>query len=260
MPIHDWTRVDAGTWHAFHVSWISELQGALNDGILPEGYYAQAEQVIGPYGPDVLAMQSSGPKEAPSPNGMNGQNGAGGSLHQPEPGGIALATSPPQTQIQMKARIPDYTEKQRLIAIRHRRGDRVISLIELVSPGNKSSREKWNAFTGKALECIYEGYHLLLVDLFPPSPRDPDGLHVSLWSRLGFVSEPIPASDPLTLVSYALTPEITAYLEPTAVGKPLKEMPLFLSEDHYVNVPLENTYELAFRHMPKQFKALLQQP
>lgn len=257
MPIHDWTRVDAGTWHAFHVSWISELQGALNDGILPEGFYAQAEQVIGPYGPDVLAMQSSAPKESPSTNGVNGMNS---SAHQSKTGGIALATSPPRTQIQMKARMPDYTDKQRLIAIRHTRGDRVVSLIELVSPGNKSSRDKWNAFIGKAVGCIYEGYHLLLVDLFPPSPRDPDGLHVSLWSRLGFVSEAIPPPDPLTLVSYALTPEITAYLEPTAVGKPLIEMPLFLSEDHYVNVPLESTYASAFRHMPKQFKTILQNP
>ena len=35
MPIHDWTRVDAGTFHAFHVSWVSAIQEALNDGLLP---------------------------------------------------------------------------------------------------------------------------------------------------------------------------------------------------------------------------------
>ena len=50
MPIHDWTRVTAGTWHAFHLSWIAEIQLALNGGILPEDYYAQAEQIAGPLG------------------------------------------------------------------------------------------------------------------------------------------------------------------------------------------------------------------
>ena len=36
MPIHDWTRVSDGTFHAFHVSWVSELQESLNSGLLPE--------------------------------------------------------------------------------------------------------------------------------------------------------------------------------------------------------------------------------
>lgn len=58
MPIHDWTRVSAGTWHAFHLSWISEIQHTLNDGRMPPSYYAQAEQLIGPLGPDVLALQT----------------------------------------------------------------------------------------------------------------------------------------------------------------------------------------------------------
>jgi hypothetical protein len=40
MPVHDWTRVDAGIFHDFHLGWIGELRGALNGGLLPEGYYA----------------------------------------------------------------------------------------------------------------------------------------------------------------------------------------------------------------------------
>ena len=45
MPIHDWTQVDAGTFHAFHTLWIAEIMKALNTGLLPAGYYAMAEQV-----------------------------------------------------------------------------------------------------------------------------------------------------------------------------------------------------------------------
>ena len=35
MPIHDWTRVDAGIFHAFHLSWIAEIARVLNRGQLP---------------------------------------------------------------------------------------------------------------------------------------------------------------------------------------------------------------------------------
>jgi hypothetical protein len=34
MPIHDWTRVGAGTFHDFHTTWIVELARAFNAGLL----------------------------------------------------------------------------------------------------------------------------------------------------------------------------------------------------------------------------------
>jgi hypothetical protein len=43
MPVHDWTKVDAGTFHSFHNAWITHLMGMLNDGVLPRGYYALSE-------------------------------------------------------------------------------------------------------------------------------------------------------------------------------------------------------------------------
>ena len=33
MPIHDWTRVEAGIFHAFHHDWVTELARALNRGV-----------------------------------------------------------------------------------------------------------------------------------------------------------------------------------------------------------------------------------
>ena len=57
MAIHDWTRVTAGTFHDFHGAWISELRRALNGGLLPQDYYAMAEQVAGQTIPDVLTLQ-----------------------------------------------------------------------------------------------------------------------------------------------------------------------------------------------------------
>ena len=33
MPIHDWTRVDAGLFHAFHHDWITNLSRAEHGGV-----------------------------------------------------------------------------------------------------------------------------------------------------------------------------------------------------------------------------------
>ncbi len=58
MPVHDWTRVRAGTFHFFHQSWITYLCEALNGGSLPPGYFAMSEQEAkGPI-PDVLALKA----------------------------------------------------------------------------------------------------------------------------------------------------------------------------------------------------------
>jgi hypothetical protein len=54
MSIHDWTRVDTGIFHHFHVGWIGELSRALNHGLLPPDHYALAEQRAGGLGPDIL--------------------------------------------------------------------------------------------------------------------------------------------------------------------------------------------------------------
>jgi hypothetical protein len=43
MPIHDWTRVDAGVFHDFHHSWINAIARQLNAGVLPDDFYAMLE-------------------------------------------------------------------------------------------------------------------------------------------------------------------------------------------------------------------------
>jgi hypothetical protein len=57
MPIHDWSRVEAGIFHDFHLGWIAEIKRVLNAGLLPSDYFALAEQKSGPFGPDVLTLR-----------------------------------------------------------------------------------------------------------------------------------------------------------------------------------------------------------
>jgi len=56
MPIHDWTKVKPGVFHALHHGWIEEIASALNAGLLPPDFYALPKQREGGFGPDVLAL------------------------------------------------------------------------------------------------------------------------------------------------------------------------------------------------------------
>jgi hypothetical protein len=62
----------------------------------------------------------------------------------------------------------------------------------------------------------------------------------------------------LTLVSYAAGLSTIAYVEHRAVGDSLQDMPLFLTSDHYVNLPVESTYETAFAEMPDFWRDVLE--
>lgn len=251
MPIHDWTRVSAGTWHDFEVAWIAELRNVLNQGCLPPDYYAQAEQMVGPYGPDVHALQTS---EDPTTNGPPARENSEGN------GGLSVLVAPPRARIVAEAEIADYTFKRRTLVIRHSSGDRIIALVELVSPGNKHSRRAFADFVDKAVESLVHGFHLLIVDLFPPGPRDPHGIHAAIWGEFSDERiEPTP-DEPLTLAAYSAGPQKRGYIEPTAVGRALIEMPLFLTPETYVNVPLEETYQAAFRGVPSKWRTVLEQP
>ena len=74
-------------------------------------------------------------------------------------------------------------------------------MVEIVSPGNKNNQNGLNAFVRKA-KALAAGIHLLLVDLFPPSPRDPQGIHRTVWGEDCGEDYALPADKPLTCVAY----------------------------------------------------------
>jgi hypothetical protein len=121
MPIHDWTRVSAGTFHAFHNAWITHLQEALNGGILPRGFYALGEQTAGETGPDVLTLEV---RDRPDWTATD----------ERLEGTVAVAEHPPQVQWSAESELAFYLERQRSLVIRHATDDRVVALVEIVSP------------------------------------------------------------------------------------------------------------------------------
>lgn len=245
MPIHDWTRVDAGIFHDFHQTWIAEIKRALNQGRLPGDYYALVEQLAGGRWPDVLTLQGLPREEA----------------HSLEPeGGVLLAEAPPQVQFRLKAEGDLYAAKASAVVIRHVSGHRVVAVLEVVSPGNKSSRAALEQFTGKAVEMLRAGIHLLIVDLFPPGPRDPEGIHKAIWDELLDNDFALPHDKRLTLAAYAAGAYPEAFVEPVAVGGVLPDMPLFLTPEVYVPTPLEATYQAAWQSVPSFWREALERP
>jgi hypothetical protein len=63
----------------------------------------------------------------------------------------------------------------RIVVTHHLR--RIIAVIEIVSPGNKDSRAALREFVEKTGDCLRRGIHVLIIDLFPPTARDPFGIH-----------------------------------------------------------------------------------
>ena len=242
MPVHDWSKVDAGIFHAFHHDWITELSRTLNGGVLPKDYYALPEQFAGRFGPDVLTLRRPD-VDVPDPLDF--------------PGGVALAESPPQVSVRMTSDSGRYAAKAKSVVVRHVSGHQVVALLEIVSPGNKSSRNALQSFVRKAHEAIASGVHLLIIDLIPPGPRDPEGIHGAIWEDVDDEVFELPGNKPLTCVSYLSSIAPEAFVEPIGYDQPLPEMPLFLTPETYVSIGLEATYEAAWKSMPHYWRGIL---
>jgi Protein of unknown function (DUF4058) len=252
MAVHDWTRVDAGIFHDLHFAWIAEFRRVLNGGLLPQGYYALAEQHAGRTIPDLLALHAS-----PAAHGRR-------SVNAPVPGGnggVAVAQAPPRVRRRHTLELKGPAHP-RTVAIRHVSGHRLVALLEVVSPANKDRPKSIEDFASKAVSALNAGIHLLVVDLFPPGRHDPYGMHGVITQHLQRSDEPydLPPDEPLTLAAYEVGRSIEVYLEHLAVGSDLPEMPLFLEPDRYVKVPLEATYQTAYTGMPAIWREVLEAP
>ena len=234
MSVHDWTRVDAGTFHVFHTAWITHLSETLNGGLLPSGYYALPEQYAGSRIADVLTLHS--PLEG-TPRSSSDE------------GGLAVADAPPKTQRRLTASVASRSLR-RTLAIRHVSGHHVIALLEVVSPANKDRLAHVEEFVDKVETALVHDVHVLVVDLLPPGRHDPLGIHGAIWERFDDEPYAVPTDQRLTLASYTAGLQPVAYLEHLAIGSDLTDMPLFLNPDRYVNVPMETTYQAAFRGLP----------
>jgi hypothetical protein len=240
MPVHDWSRVDANVFHHFHQRWTIAICDALNAGVLPPGYSALVEQHAGGLVPDVLALERRS---------------------RPDPVGGVLTATPPKTSFVKQAKAVLAARANRIV-IRHRLGE-VVCVLEIVSPGNKSGRAALRAFVEKTIDFLRQGIHVLVMDILPPTQRDPQGIHKAIWDEIEEEPFELPPGKPLTLAAYVagdlLTgTETTAYIELIGVGDILPDMPAYLDRSGHVPVPLEATYQVAWSNCPTDLRELVE--
>jgi hypothetical protein len=278
MPVHDWTRVSAGIFHHFHHDWIAENARALNRVFRGTDYYALAEQVAGGWGPDVLTLQrlpttlppektrrERSKKTRPSAASLSGgsasalpsQGGAVALAALPAQGiAVSLAVSPPKLRFRITDEKKWYAAKKKAVTIRHVSEHKLVAVLEILSPGNKASRDNLDDFVHKAHQLLNAGVHFALVDLFPPTRRDPEGIHPILWGDDDEEVFQFDQAKPLTCASYraGLT---EAFIEPVGIGDPLPTLPVFLHADEYVPLALEETYQSALEALPDVWRDAL---
>ena len=201
------------------------------------------------FGPDVLTLQSRVPLEDDAGNGDTiGRESSTG-------GGVILAR--PKARLAGETDLEFYRRKQNVVAIRHVSGDRLVAIVEIVSPGNKSGRAVFNKVIEKAVELLNQDIHLLILDLIRPTRRDPNGIHGAIWEALCDEEYKAPPGKPLTLAAYEAEMAVRAYVEPVAVGDTLMETPLFLRAGAHVPVDFEATYQAAWEAVPSRWRTVI---
>jgi hypothetical protein len=171
-----------------------------------------------------------------------------------------VGETPPAVHARTTIPRDSYARLQRSLVIRHTSDDRIVALIEVLSRGNKASRHAIRSFLDKVVAALDGGVHLLLVDVHPPGPRDPHGIHGIVLNEIGTEDYMLGSERPLTAVAYAAGAAVEAFVAHFAVGEPIPEMPLFLTRENYVPVPLEAAYLAAWEDVPPQYQEVLRGP
>ena len=244
MGVHDWSKVPTDEWPSFHTSWLSELHKSLNRGLLPAGHESFLERSVG-VTPDLMDVELY-----ESTDGFGPTDGT-----PAEGGSVALAESPPAA-----SRVSDFvTIAHREIAIREPKTGRLRALIELVSPGNKSSRQRLDAFIGKCQTALDRGVHLVVIDLLPDTSLCPDGLEPLIGSGDG---APRPRDAVAFFAGFRAgdlrdAEPHRSYVDYAAVCDDLPQTPLFISPERYVPLPLSATYEEAVLSLAASTRRML---
>jgi hypothetical protein len=143
-------------------------------------------------------------------------------------------------------KLPEY-HKDRIVV---KRGlGRTLAVIEMVAPDNQHSEPAFNELVTRMRDFIDAGIHVLLVDVVAPSAQHSWDFHQAIWDGPTKAAAS-PMESGRFAAAYQAGEERNAYIDLLSVGEPLPNMPLFLTADTYVMVPLEASYQRAWNEMP----------
>jgi hypothetical protein len=236
VPLRDHFRPPISrhsSWEGFHGMWPAAIVQHLRKR-LPPGYIAEPRVHLGSvFEIDVSAFES----EAVPLAGRSGGDG-----------GVATMTwAPAEPSLAVETTIPDqYEYEVRVYDLS--RGRQLVAAVEIVSPANKDRPESRNLFVAKCAALLQKHVAVSVVDLVTIRPFN---LYAELLALVGqsdpTLGEPAP---PLYAASCRWVERgkrkvLEAWSHTLSVGQPLPTLPLWLSEDRYVPLDLESSYEQA---------------
>jgi hypothetical protein len=132
-------------------------------------------------------------------------------------------------------------EKADRITIRHHLR-RIVAFIEIVSPGNKDGDRALERFVANIADALQQGIHVLVLDLFPPTLRDPAAIHKAIWDQFDREDFDLPSNPNRVFASYESAGVQNAHIGTIGLGELLPDMPVFIAPGVHVLVPVEETY------------------
>jgi hypothetical protein len=215
-------------WRSFHGAWAAAMARLLNQGVLPDGYYAvPLVDRNGPVEIDVAALREH---EAPAPAGAPSAPQA---WTPPAPGLAVAVELPPAEGVEVQVFADD--------------GDpRLAAAVELLSPRNKDRPPARQAFAVKCVGYLQQGSSVVVVDTVTTRRAD---LNAAILSLLGVDAGTTAPPSGLSAVSYRAvgrdeeTQQLQLWPESLALGRPLPTLPLWIATDFSVPLDLEASYQ-----------------
>jgi hypothetical protein len=133
---------------------------------------------------------------------------------------------------------------------------RTVAQIEILTPQMKRSAAGVAEFTRKVCESVDAGVHVVVIDVLPPTRRDRGGIHAAVMKALGEAQ--VTRRGGRAFASYRAGPRLAVQAEQIAVGDRVPNLPLFLTPDESVELPLAATYAAAYRGVPGCWKEAIE--
>lgn len=225
-------------WDGFHSKWANVLVDALNETLLPPGYFAEPHVHIGaPVEIDAATFErghTDGPARTP--------DGATATLP-------VQVWSPSAPTLVMPAAFPDTFEVR---VFRTEAGPTLVAAIELVSPANKDRPESRRTFAVKCASYLCQGISLIVVDIVTSR-------HVNLHDEMVrllpngdsfvFPKNPLVYAAAYRPIRRDQADQVDIWLSPLTTGQPLPVLPLALTAELCLPINLETTYVDACRKL-----------
>ncbi len=231
MPLRDHFRSpvnDHHSWDEVHGGWPMEIVRSLTT-ILPAGFRAAPKVHLGSAFEVDVGSYDLDTRDPDAP---------------PDFGAATQAALSPTLTVE--AELSDQDEYEVRIYDTER-GRHLVAAIEIVSPSNKDRPTTREVFVGKVASLLQQGVCVSLIDLV--SVRQAN-LYAELLAMLDR-SDPALAPTPPPLYAVTLRTRkpakrpalLDAWFYPMTVGQPLPTLPIWLTPDLRVMLPLEPSYQ-----------------